>query len=169
MLLDRRSEEPMKYLPSDRLSVCPFLDSFFRIYKFSDILHGFMVSSNLKSGRFGWFKNNLVLGFSGQKDESKWGFSSFMKNHFVEFFWYFVWRYSTKRVLRFLGQTAPKQDENEVFQVLWNVFDQNIFHIMHSDKVALGLKMTLTDFSEKILLRRFWVRSGRKGPKMSFF
>lgn len=107
-LLDRRSEGPMKYLPSDRLSVCPFLDSFFRVYKFSDILHGFMVSSNLKSGRFGWFKNNLVLGFSGQKDESKWGFSSFMKNQFVEFFWYFVWSYSNKSCFEVCGSNGAK-------------------------------------------------------------
>ena len=169
-LLNPRNEGPMKYLPSFRLSVCPFLRSFYLncILKFSDILHGVMLS-NLKSDRFGWFKNNLVLRFSGQKDESKWGYSSLWKIiawNFSEFLYEVT---VTNLVLRFLGQTVPKWDENKVFQVLWDVYDQIFFHFVHSVKVAVGLKLTLMAFSGKILRRGFWARSGRKGPKMKFF
>ena len=67
--MDARSKGPLKY-PS---YVCPFLrnfslDTLIGIFSF---LHEVRVSSNLKSDRTRFYKENLVMGFLCQKSQ-KW-------------------------------------------------------------------------------------------------
>ena len=87
-------------IPSVRLAFLLFVRSFslephVEIFLFLEV----KMLSNLKNDGVEVFEKKILFWvFLNQKDT--WGFSSFIKNWPMEFFWFFAWSYSNKKVLK---------------------------------------------------------------------